>query len=306
MNAQTEQNELNKPNEHHEPVERFSTDVERILRGEIPVSQDADYGAMLEIAQQLSACDLSGESQHLPLIRQQLMTQIATRSTRRVTMFKTLRLTAAALALFTLAVFTIPPLRTLAQEIIITIGNLIITNAPTHTERQFAGEQFPTPNATQIAAGYSPIPVTLEEASQALGFTVYTPAYLPKGYGFGLAYANPPDDPIIAVTIYTHKTAENKFHPDTLTISQRRDEDKRTYELPVGQAAVEEVTVRGVRGIWIEAAVMGMQVPYGGTPDDAYPVTYNILVWSDAEFWFHLQATALPLDEMLKIAESLQ
>jgi hypothetical protein len=74
------------------------------------------------------------------------------------------------------------------------------------------------------------------------------------------------------------------------------------HEFPVGNARVTMVTVRGQPGVWVEATNQGAHQTETG---EEILVPWNILLWVEGNYFFWLYSSELPLDENLKVAESL-
>jgi hypothetical protein len=117
----------------NERAERFTRDVDALLRGE--TTAPSDDQALLDLARDLMAADFSAETR-LDLLRPRLAKPtwkgiIMSPRYRYVRWFVT---TAVLLALAAAAILTVPPLRAIAQDILRRIGIYNVTDAPTSYE----------------------------------------------------------------------------------------------------------------------------------------------------------------------------
>lgn len=266
--------------------------------GPAAVGDDQD---LITLAQTLVAADLSQESTRLGQIRADLVQKTAARrpDDRRQNQPVPIRLAWRALAIglllcliLTGAVLAIPPLRSLAQDILGQIGTLIFTNAPTDYE---IVSQTPTlrPFSTPIPGGVRQVVESqlrsAQEVSALAGFTMSTPDYVPDGYQLAARDAWLVTGKPAALSTY-HSAASD----DSLGIQQALIIDgEARHEFGVGEAPVVELAVRGVTGLWVEQYAV-----WPGTG-------VNMLVWEERGFMFTLHSAHLSLDEMLRVAESL-
>jgi len=218
---------------------------------------------------------------------------------------KTVLITMALVALISAAFFAYPPTRTWAQDILARFKSTIITNAPKNVEPV----QNPTPTpmgqptSTPIAA---PLPIlTIEEANEEAGFEILSPTYIPAGYqliGRGVYHAE------VVVTVGTrYAMVGTTYDPmygledgtPTIRFSQNRYVSGFTGEFSVGDAPTTQVEVRGEPGLWVEQAEVGC------CDEDRNVILANLLIWQEGDFFVDLRSDDLPLEEMLRIAESL-
>lgn len=123
------------------------------------------------------------------------------------------------------------------------------------------------------------------EAGKLAGFTVFVPAYLPEGYTAMTGWLVTSQDNGVVV-FNACKDGTNNF----IGLNQLRYGDgasKETYH----RDQIVDVTVRGQSGVWL--------------PDPSSPNGKNALVWEENGMTYSLISNSLPLDEMLKVAESL-
>ena len=156
--------------------------------------------------------------------------------------------------------------------------------------------------------------VTLDEAQADLQFTIKLPGYLPEGYSLmgvspqpELPDFNPPggqapapaDLPKLA-PMQVARLVFGNGGGDMLTLSQAKMPENIPGEvpLPVGQGAVQDITVNGqpaqfISGTWTES---------GWTEGGFYQ-----LHWLGADgITYDLASSVLGLEELLAIAESIQ
>ena len=215
-----------------------------------------------------------------------------------------LGLSAAGMGL-ALAVCLWPAGRAYALNVIVQLGHLIVSTEPTHAEQFEAARQ----TATEApAAEASPAPVawqanvllTREEAQAQAGFAIAQLGEAPAGLALVVRLVTPPgdDSPYTAgVTTYQGEGA-------TLTLRQLAYAPNAAAEkLPVGEALVQEVSVGGQPGVWLEGLRLST---YVNEAEQVAPQFANLLVWQAGEFAFWLQTTpGLPLEAMRQLAEGL-
>jgi hypothetical protein len=124
-------------------------------------------------------------------------------------------------------------------------------------------------------------------ASQLAGFTVLAPAYLPDGYTAegqpGAWTVSHDNEGVAASAKYDNQAADGFLVINEQSVQQQGQTN--TIDRP----EIQDVTVRGQSGSWI--------------PDpDGHK---SILVWDENGITYMLVTDTLPLDEMLKVAESL-
>jgi hypothetical protein len=208
----------------------------------------------------------------------------------------------AAIMALVIAVSTValvPSMRAWAQSVLAQFGPLIITDAPTWSEVVINTPPAPTPigqpTATPIAG---PLPImTIEEASDAAGFQVLAPEYVPTGYRLvsrGVLTSE--------VGVFVYATCATESGEERISIGQMQYVPGFESEFPVGDAPTVDVTVRGQPGLWVEGAKLGIQNNDSGG-SELYGV--NVLIWEEGDDLFSLRSAELALEEMLKIAESL-
>ncbi len=226
----------------------------------------------------------------------------------------TVLLEAAAAAIIIIGVFLkVPGLRSFAPDIIREIGGIRISTEPTEAERDAARFNSGTPTAlpptlepgvTPVRQAYSMRWLTVEQAEAEVGFHAYAPTYVPDGYVLSgrdtWMHDGQPiwgDHRLVVDTSYTGGGSSH------FVIWQNRYREGYVADLPIGDSPVLDVTVRGYAGIWIEQAQRGIGK---GAEEEWHTVGVNILLWEEDGFTFWMQSSTLALDEMLKIAESLE
>ena len=202
-----------------------------------------------------------------------------------------LALTLTILAAITLAVLVFPPVRTLAQGLLERVGGYGFSQGSPET---IDASQVPGPIRIVQEPGSVSIQITGEnvsttkdpaEAGQQAGFSVLVPAYLPPGYTplsdwFIISQGNG-----MVVTSDSHDPAKNILFINQWKVGAG---DLRIFP----QEQIVDVTVRGRSGVWLP-----------GTASSNYK---RALVWEENGITYSLISVSLPLEEMLRIAESLE
>lgn len=215
------------------------------------------------------------------------------------------RAAAAAVVVLVIAV-SLPPVRTFARNMLYQIGGIKLINEPSRAE-QAADDPMPTPDPNTVIPTAAPPPIySLEEVSTRAGFPVYEIGTVPDGYVIeirdGLQQGNGID---WAHTIYFGPTVDGKLHIFGLDQTRYAENLPEQYgQFEIGDAPVTEVTVRGLPGLWVEAA------PTAARPSQTNPNGWeidheNMLIWEEDGFTFLLRSNALTQAEMLAIAESI-
>jgi hypothetical protein len=257
-----------------------------------------DDESLLTLARTLAQVDFSAESRIRESLRDQLLSRANRNSSRdrgkrSPNPRRTLAAIVAALLLITAAILAFPPLRALAQEVLRQIGLIQLTNAPSSAQLWLTH--------TPIPALITPLPnLELEEARATFGRAIYTPTYVPAGY-------------VLTRLSASHGSVSSLYNLvvdgeccRTLWITQLRNGGS-TSPFGVGDAPIVDVTVGDLPGEWVENA------PIGADPSSESGILpANLLTWRDSDnvFWIQSFSTIddqrLPLDEMLRIAESLR
>lgn len=295
-------------------IERFNQELDRFLStGELPaeIKQDALHNEMLSIANTLATTNLETLSKGRITLRRRLLSNEFPLAHRRMAWPMRLAPTLALLLLVVVTAFAVSPsLRAWAQEVIAHVGNLFITDAPTHAEQMLPRILTATPEP------YERHPLELlsqEEATRRAGFAVLVPRDLPEGEDIYKPPGGSSREPrwniyeipngVVVRGVY------NSYYG--VHIQQLRLPDEPSEEFPIGDAEVVEVTVRGQAGYWIEEAATSMTllVTVGSlqVPDPDWQIAYeNILTWEEEGIVYLIQADdELSLGELLTIAESL-
>ncbi len=318
MNKQDQVNRFNRVLDQLLDVERINT-----------AGFSGEELEMLDLAQVLTLHETRALSAVEKTLKQKLLNKIETKegtkhfpkpalrqqvSRRRLTL-----ILSASLVLFTLAFITVPPLRTFAEDIFHRIGNYILSNEPSDAEIYVAALQSGTPTATADPSRVcTACPktfvvglLTIPQASEKAGFPVYEAKYVPEGYQLSTrdvlntgssttvdaAYRLELDPPL----------HEGNQITGILSIVQTLVHDNaQPWEKGVGDVPILEVSVRGQPGVWLE------QIPIIPVQNEQGEWTYerwNQLIWAEDGYNFLLQTNMpsdrMPMDEMLKIAESL-
>ncbi len=156
-----------------------------------------------------------------------------------------------------------------------------------------------SPQATLVALPLQ----SEEEASAGAGFAPYEPAYLPADYFLLVREAAPPESGLTAVhTLY--QSGPGSSPPGFLSLWQAMFPDPAAAPAAApGAIPPAPMTVRGQAGMWIERAAQG--IPPGGADGWQFSAV-NVLTWQEGAFTFALQSNLLGLEELLRVAESLE
>lgn len=304
-------------------IHRFNDDLNKIQNHQ-PTATDGlsiDYAQELLIANRLSTFSSAALSHDQLTIRKHLIEKVGIkpRSLQASPRFSFVSALAICLllALFSLA---IPPVRTFAQNIIQSIGNFLFVDEPTDAENYVAtvqsGIPTPTPDPTIIAKitpqFYETKLLSSADASAKAGFTVYTTGYMPEGYTLNTRDVLFTGQTITSDTSY-RKELDPPLHDGMqfsaiIALEQTlTNEDTDPWIMGLGDIPVVEVSLRGVKGGWIEQIPI---YPFQNENGEWDYARWNQLIWAENGFTFVLQtnlpADMLPLEEMMKIAESLQ
>lgn len=173
-----------------------------------------------------------------------------------------------------------------------------------------APPEMPAPS---LPEGVAPRPeqtlVSLEEAQAQTSFTIKMPATLPEGYRFKGMVKPPPlpeieeplpaDSPVpplpsAAILIFENAASEMLMLREATLAAPPVDE----VQLPAGKGSVQEVTVNGQPGQYIE----GAWLPQGWDPN----ANHHLLHWPGADgVTYELLSPTLGLSELLVVAESI-
>jgi hypothetical protein len=201
-----------------------------------------------------------------------------------------------ALIVVALSILTITPLRVAAQTFVeqIRIGVLQISGGITDSQR------LVNDPSTNVVQG-TPEIISLAEASALLGVPVYEPAVVPAPYRLVGRFMTTDADDAGRRAMTTYAPQPGTL-PDFVGIEQWAAHTPVPFA--VGDAPnVERVTVRGVEGLWIPAAPVGIVIT--GTTVTA-TANWNVLVWEEGGSTFRMQSDSLDQKTMLTIANSLQ
>lgn len=137
---------------------------------------------------------------------------------------------------------------------------------------------------------------SIEAASNRVGFPVYAPGSIPEGYELTTRYTLLPPEPeqagMMGVhTLYMLRGTAEAISRTVELIQHRFSPDQQTqmWMFITENTPVEDVTVRGQPGVWVEGRA-------GKT---------HMLLWEQDGFTFMLQSNSLTQAEMLVVAESV-
>jgi len=190
---------------------------------------------------------------------------------------------------------------------VIQIGPLRLTHDPTLQEQRLSGTPPPTPqeapSTPSTSQELSLQEVTkLAEARKLAGFDIWSPSYLPSGYTLQrytvLVGKDAPAQEVSAE--YISDDYKQLWYLRQIPYSAK--DTNNILEFPVGNASVVMVMVRGQQGVWVEATNQGAHQTETG---EEILVPWNMLLWVEGDYFFWLYSSELPLQENLKVAESL-
>jgi hypothetical protein len=304
-----------------ELVKRFNQDVEHLLENGQVKSETApgEYQGMLELAQILSADDPRQLSKVERSLKYRLLERVGEQSARLPGRPGALRQPLlAGLLLFvilSLASLSIPSVRALAQDIIRTIGNLVISDAPTQAEQYVATAESqgaaPTVDPEAILEPVVVGRLTTAQASAQAGFPIYAAAYIPDGYT------------LVTRAVYTSTQSTTVDTAYQIVLDPPLHDGQQLagmividqilfvsgaepWEVGVGEQPSVDVTVRGQPGVWLEQIPV---MPFQDEQGEWDYARWNQLMWAEAGYNFMIQTNLpsdlLPLAELLKIAASL-
>ncbi len=276
--------------------------------------------ALADLAQRLHDADFSASRPIRHELRQKLLRRLderktaanqGIRPTRTLSTRRKLAYAVVMLGLLALIVWSVPPLRSFAQDVIRTVGKISITDAPTWAERQIEmmaqGTPLPTFPPVTPDPNWPPRLLSLQEASQEVGFQALAPGYMPSGYTLFEQDVFTGDNGAEVSISYNYEATDTKLGQaepdgsDFLIIQEMRwRDDAEESDWNVGSADVIDVTVRDQPGVWVEGMVLTIR-----TNKFVISVPGNMLLWEENGLTFVIQTHSLPLDEVLKVAESL-
>lgn len=279
----------------------FSTQVDDLLENRSTSENSSENADLLTVAQTLAITDFSHESR----IKQSLYARLrANRAHSTRSHYWQRRLVTATFSIVVLmaVVFTVPPLRALAQEVIKRLQTLTLTNDPSLFEPHL---NKPVPTFDPANPPIQLLTISLEQVIAKAGFTPLLPTYLPAGYSLTTQDAS-----INQIRLEFQPADRNPSDCcAVLGLSQSRSRPSDSAPFPVGDVPIEDVTVRGVAGLWVQNSHTGM------TPDengDLQIMPTSILTWEADGYLFWMSSydsqTNLPLSqaEMMKVANGLQ
>jgi Domain of unknown function (DUF4367) len=198
-------------------------------------------------------------------------------------------LTLSVLVVLTAALLLSPSARAFAQEIVQQVGGYIFVLGGQPIEVQGAPGPiavWKTLDAVSIEAeGDVPTENDPSEASSLAGFAVLAPSYLPDGYTAMSGWFVILEENGRVVTNAYRDTTNHFF-----IINQWKAGEGASRTFAKDQ--IVDVTVRDQSGVWLPDKTGG-------------PGQKNALVWEENGITFSIITDSLPLDELLKVAESL-
>jgi hypothetical protein len=191
---------------------------------------------------------------------------------------------------------------------VIQIGPLRLTHDPTMQEQRLSGTPPPTPQEmantpnAQQASLQEQEATTLAEARKLAGFDILSPSYVPSGYTLQrYTVLVGKDTPAQEVSSeYISSDYKQLFYLRQIPYSAK--DTNNILEFPIGKARVTTVKVRDQQGVWVEGTNQGAHQTETG---EEVLVPWNMLLWVEGDYFFWLYSSELPLEENLKVAQSL-
>lgn len=319
---------------NQEWINEFNEDIDQLLesglseRSDIPES----YKKMLSLAQTLVNTDVRSKSQIESSLRKRLLERansemqkrgidrVEVRQNRTLRMRTSFAIVLSAFALFTVLTLTIPPVRGFAQDLIRRVGNFMFVNGPTDAEQYVATMQSGTPTPTidpNWVCTDCPEPqivglLSVQEASAKAGFSVFATDYIPEGYTLSsrdvlqTAQSTTVDTSFrmeLDPPLHNGEQMSGIIALDQTLMKENADPWITEY----GENPIVDITVRGQDGVWLEQIPI---YPFQNEQGEWEYARWNQLIWFENGFNFVLQTNMpsdlLPLDDLLKIAESLK
>jgi len=199
-------------------------------------------------------------------------------------------LTVSVLAVLMVTVLAFPSAQTFAQSVLERIGGFVFNQG---TPEPLDASRVPAPITIVSTTDSVSIEITsdvgfafdLAEASEQAGFAVREPTYLPAGYvEMGGGWSITREGNGVAVTSGYFDNTKNYFFVAQWKVGEG---ELKTFT----REQIVEVTVRGHKGVWL--------------PDTDSPSATKALVWEEDGITYSLISNSLPLDELLRVAESL-
>lgn len=283
--------------DEQQAIQHFNEAVDALMTGQAPpvAQKNTPEPELVAIARMLVAADvatLSRQRQHAwPQVRQQRQ---QARNRRRLSYGMAAAIFAAGFFLL----ITSTPLQAWAQAILFRFGGFTVTN---DSEWTAAGLKELTAEATGQQAVVNQ-PLSQQEASRIAGFPVLLPTYMPQGLT------------LAATDVFTETNGAYVSIAYTgwgvLSIMQWKLPPERQHNSRIGDATMKPVMIRGYQGYSIENAGLGAV----GDDTTFRPSNDNALLWEEQGILFQIVSAgadgsdfqALPVAQLLKIAESLQ
>lgn len=306
---------------------KFNKNIDIVLGNQSinATSSSEEEQEMLKLAKILIANNTTSMSGVETTLRKHLLERVSEQKgnqigQKRFTLRQPATMILAVLTLLIVGTLTIPPVRAFAQDVLKRIGNIIFTNQPSDAEIYVATMQSGTPTptvdpsrlCTDCQQVFESESLSIAEASQKAGFPVYSASYIPEGY-----VSSSSDVLFTGQTITVDTSYRMELDPPLhdglqmagiIAIDQTHLlENATSWEKGIGEIPLVEVTIHGQQGVWIE------QIPVYPFQDEEGEWDYarwNQLIWEEDGYNFVLQTNMpsdlLPLEELLKIAESLK
>ena len=320
-------------------INDFNEDIDQLLSNGTAERSEAPelYQKMLRLSQSLAHTDTRSKSQIEVSLRKRLLDRLnngiqktqATKSgrdmidvhqNRTLRVRRTFAIMLSVISLFTVLTLTVPPVRAFAQDLIRRVGNFIFINEPTDAEQYVATIQSGTPTPTMdpnwvcTDCPESQIVglLTVQEASSKAGYSVYAISYVPEGYSLSSRDVLHTEQSTTVDTSFRMELNpplhNGEMMSGIIAIDQTQmKENADPWIMEIGENPIVDVTVRGQDGVCLEQIPI---YPFQNEQGEWDYARWNQLIWSENGFNFVIQTNMpsdlLPLDDLLKIAESLK
>lgn len=283
--------------DEQQAIQHFNEVVDELITGQVPpiAHKNTPDPDLFTIARLLAATDMAKLSRQRQRAWPQVMHQHQQARYRgRLSYGMAAAIFAAGFFLLT----TSTPLQAWAQALLFRFSGFTVTN---DTEWTAAGLEALTAEAAgQQAVVNQPLPK--EEASRIAGFPVLLPTYVPADLTLTVTDVTTETNGAYVSIAYTGW--------GVLSIMQWKLPPERQHNMHIGDATTKPMMIRGYQGYSIENAGLGAV----GDDTTFQPSNDNALIWEEQGILFQIVSAgadgsdfqALPVAELLKIAESLQ
>lgn len=283
--------------DEQQAIQHFNEAIDALITGQAPpiTYKNMPDPDLFTIARLLAAADVAKLSRQRQRTWPQVMHQHQQARYRRRLSYG---MAAAIFAAGFFLLITSTTLQAWAQALLFRFGGFTVTN---NTEWTAAGLEALTAEAVGEQAVVNQ-PLSQKEASHIAGFPVLLPTYVPADLTLTVTDVTTETNGAYVSIAYTGW--------GILSIMQWKLPPGRQHNMGIGDATTKPVMIRGYQGHSIENAGLGAV----GDDTTFRPSNDNALIWEEQGILFQIVSAgadgsdfqALPVAELLKIAESLQ